>query len=295
MDRENQTEQPNQDSVEDRIGSILGGDEPQEEPDEQEAAPGDENQTAEETFELELEGEKFVLPKKLEKAVLQERDYTQKSQSLAEQRRALDLVHEQARVAQMAQQFQSEAAQELDQLRMLEAVIKQAQSTDWTQMGTEDLLRKRVELDTWRDQREQLLKTLNGKQQEWSQKQQAEFERIKTQSLDSIKKRIPGWNDTLAKSIREHALSEGYTEAELASIIDPRHAVTLWKAQQFDQLQAKAQKTVQDVKSIKTTPANPMPQQIKEKLNYRKAIAKTPKGTPEHQRLVTDRVAKLFG
>lgn len=292
MDPENTAEQPQEDSVEDRIGSIMDDSSSEAEP---EAATGDETQTADETFELEVEGEKFVLPKKLEKGFMQEKDYTQKNQSLAEQRKSLDLVHEQARVAQLGQQFQAEAAQEIEQLRMLDAVIRQAQSTDWTQMGTEDLLRKRVELDSWRDQRNQLLETLNSKRQEWTTKQQAEFDRIKTQSLETIKKRIPSWNDSLVKSIKEHALSEGYTEAELSSIIDPRHAVTLWKAQQFDQLQAKAQKTVQDAKSIKTTPANPMPQKTKETLNFRKAIAKTPKGTPEHQRLVHDRVAKLFG
>lgn len=296
METETQTEQPQQDSVEDRIGSILAGDES--EPEETQQAASEESDgspPADETFEFDLDGEKFVLPKKLEKAVLQERDYTQKSQSLAEQRKSLDLVHEQARVAQLHQQFQSEVAPEIQQLQMLDTVIKQTQSSDWTSMSTEDLIRKRLDLDTLKEQRASLLQMVEGKRQEWTQKQQAEFERIKSVSLDTIKKRIPSWDDKLAKSIREHALAEGYTDAELTSIIDPRHAVTLWKAHQFDQLQAKAQKTVGDIKTIKTTPTNSMPQQVKEKLNYRKAIAKAPRGTPEHQRLVQDRVARIFG
>src|SRR5688572_5615221 len=36
--------------------------------------------TADELFEIEVDGVKYALPKPLEKAVLQERDYTQKAQ-----------------------------------------------------------------------------------------------------------------------------------------------------------------------------------------------------------------------
>lgn len=296
MDPETTTEQPAQDSVEDRIANVFGDAEKPEDTQEAASEPTAEEAKPpiDETFELEMDGEKFVLPKKLEKGFMQEKDYTQKSQTLAEQRRTLDLVHEQARIAQMQQQFQGEISPELQQLQMLDTVIKQSQSIDWASMSTDELIRKRLDLDGLKEQRNTLLQALEGKRTEWTQKQQGEFAKLKTQSLETIKKRVPGWSDDLAKSVREHALSDGYTEAELSSILDPRHAVTLWKAQQFDQLQAKAQKTVQDVKSVKTTPSNPMPQQVKDKLNYRKAIAKVQRGTSEHQRIVQDRVAQLF-
>lgn len=294
-------EQPNSDSIEDRIGNILGGEpeeieEPEVTDEESEETPqGEPKPDPNATFELEMDGETFTLPKKLEKSFLQEKDYTQKTQSLAEQRRSLDLVHEQNRAAQLSQQFNQEVAPEVEQLRMLDAVIKQTQSSDWTQLATEDLIRKRLDLDTLKEQRQTLLQLVEGKRGEWLQKQQTEFDRIKTQSLETIKKRIPSFDDKLAKSIREHALSEGYTEAELSSIIDPRHAVTLWKAHQFDKLQAQAKKLPGEIKKIRTTPANPMPQLTKDKLSYQKALSKTPKGSPEHQQLVRDRVAKIFG
>src|ERR1700741_5392795 len=130
MDPVESTEQPSQDSVEDRLGSILTGDEPEQE-ETTEAAASDEGTAEPETFDLEVEGEKFTLPKKLEKAVLQEKDYTQKSQSLAEQRKTLDLVHEQHRIAALAQAFQQEVGPDLQQLHMLETVINQARAADW--------------------------------------------------------------------------------------------------------------------------------------------------------------------
>jgi hypothetical protein len=293
------TEQPPGDSVENRIANIFGGE--TEQPEETQAAsepeaPSEETKPpADETFEAEIDGEKFTLPKKLEKSFMQEKDYTQKSQSLAEQRRTLDLVHDQARIAQMSQKFQGEVAPELQQLHMLETVIKQAQSQDWSSMQTEELLRKRLELDNLREQRNTLFQAVQAKHQEFTQKQQGEYDQLKTKSLEMIKKRIPTWTEATAKEIREHALNDGYTEAELASILDPRHAVTLWKAQQFDKLQANAKKTVQEVKSVKTTPANPMPQQVKEKLNFNKAMSKTQPGSRERQRVIDDRIAKIFG
>jgi hypothetical protein len=293
MPVEPQAEQPTQDSVQDRIGSILEGDSAPEP--EAVTAEGEPTAPVEETFEVDIEGEKYVLPKKLEKSFLQEKDYTQKAQSLAEHRRALDVAHEQARIAQFQQQFSHEVAAELNQLRMLDAVIQQTQQSDWASMSTDEIIRKRLDLDTFKDQRNEVLTKVQGKEREWGEKQQTEFNRLKAQAVETISKRIPGWSESVAKSIKDHAISEGYTEAEMASIIDPRQAVTLWKAQQFDQLQAKAQKTVGDIKSIKTTPTNGMPQQVKDKLSFHKAMKSTQRGSPEHQRIVGDRIAKLFG
>jgi hypothetical protein len=45
---------------------------------------------------------------------------------------------------------------------------------------------------------------------------------------------------------------------------------------------------------VKTTSAKPMPQQTKEYLNYRKALAKTPEGSPERRKVVEGRIASIF-
>src|SRR6185312_15652968 len=84
-------------SIEDRIGAAMGippDPEPGEEPAPDVEAEAEEA-TEPTTFEVEVEGKKFTLPKELEKGFLQEKDYTQKSQSLAETRRLLDVQGEQ--------------------------------------------------------------------------------------------------------------------------------------------------------------------------------------------------------
>jgi hypothetical protein len=255
-----------------------------------EAAP-----TAEEFFEFEVDGQRYQLPKPLEKAVMQERDYTQKSQKIAEQRKTYETLAEQARIANMQAEFTREIQSELDQLRAFDAVLEQQRQVDVSSMSTDELYRRKMQLDSWKEQRDAIKQGLEGKYREWTGKRDEAIKALRAKANETAASRIPGWNDATQKAVREHALSEGYTEAELEQAgLDPRHWVTLWKAQQFDAVKAKAAKTVTDVKSIKTTPSNPMPQQVKEKLAFNKQLQKTAPNSSERNKLVESRIGAMF-
>ena len=154
-------------------------------------------------------------------------------------------------------------------------------------------LEGKLKLDELKDQRQQLLQQIESKQKEWTDKQRTEFEKFRSQSLEILRHKVPTWNEETAKAVKSHALSEGYSDAEISAIADPRHALTLWKAYQYDQLQSKAQATVSQARIAKPTPTNPMPQHVKEKLNYRKALksAATPE---ERQRIAKQRIGSIF-
>lgn len=305
MEPEIQTEQAPAASVEDRIASLFGGapreEQAQDEPVQSQSEAASEPQEgtepeappAEETFELEIDGEKFTLPKKLEKGFLQEKDYTQKAQTLAEQRRSLELAQHQQRVAAMNADFQKEVAPDLQQLQMIDWAV--SQKIDWSAMSTDEAFRKKLELDSLKDEKARLEKQIEGKRGDWANKQAQEIAKLRAQSLDTIKKRIPGWTDSTAKEIREFGLSEGMTEEELNSILDPRHVSILWKAQQYEKLKAKATPVAAAAKNVKTTPTNPMPQHVKDKLAFRKEVGKHATGSHQQQQLVKDRIAKIFG
>lgn len=300
-------EQPAADSVtEDRIASIFGGGdaEPSEPAEATEAASEQEGTEpeappAEETFELEIEGERFTLPKKLEKGFLQERDYTQKAQTLAQQRQAVELAQRNAHLEQLRSQFSTETHAEQQQLQALEWAI--AQPVDWGSMTTEDAFRRKIQIDAWKDQKAQIEKALDGKRQEWDQKQNESFAKLVKESLDVVAKRIPGWGPEVAKKVTEHALGEGFTETELRKAnTDPRLAVALWKAQQYDQLKSAAKPTPITAKGVKTTPTNPMPPKVREDLNFRKASqkAQTDKkfaNSGEFRQALDARIASKFG
>jgi hypothetical protein len=276
--------------------------EPEQSTEAPEAAPegesGDTTQeapTAEEFFEFEMEGQKYQLPKSLEKAVMQERDYTQKSQKIAEQRKTWETLNEQARIANMRVEFEKEVAQEYQQLQAFDAVLNQQSQIDWGSMSTDEIVKRKIQLDTWKEQRDAIRQGLERKYQEWTGKRDEAIKSLRQKAAETAATRIPGWNEATQKAVREHALTEGYTEAELEQAgLDPRHWVTLWKAREFDQLKAKATKTVSEVRSVKTTPSNPMPQHVKEKLAFNKQVQKTAPNSSERNKLVEQRAASLF-
>jgi hypothetical protein len=250
-----------------------------------------EESPAPETFEFEHEGEKWTLPKKLEKAIQNNRDYTQKSQEIANQRRALEVLNEQAKTMNMTREFESSVAAEMQQLAAYDQVLSQPMDTN---LGEADLLRSMVQRNQWKEQREAIARSVNGKHQQYMQNYDKAVGELKAKALDAVSKRVPGWNDALWTQIRDHAKTDGYTDSELSSISDPRHQITLWKAQQYDQLKAKATKAVTDVKAVKTTPSNPMSQQTKDKLAFNKMLKGTAPGSFERKQAVEARAASIF-
>lgn len=252
--------------------------------------------TAEDVFELEVDGEKYALPKKLEKALMNERDYTQKSQKNSEMRKQLEHLHETTRVQTLQREFENSIAPDLQQLRAYDDVLKDARNLDWANMPSDELMRRRAQLDQWKGQRDEIAQQLQVKYQQWSGEQQKAIEGLRSKASELAAQFIPNWSDNTKKAVRDHAISDGYTETELSTAeLDPRHWKTLWKAQQFDLLKSKASKTVADVKQVKTTPSNPMPKEVKEKLAYRKEIQKHKPGSREQQQLVQQRIGKIFG
>jgi hypothetical protein len=311
------TEQPMEQgqapSIEQRAGkafaNFLNDGEPKKPPPKQEAPPEQSTETteaapeeaettaeapAEEFFEFEMDGQKYQLPKSLEKAVMQERDYTQKSQETAKQRKTLEVLHQQQTVQQMQREFEQSVAKELQQLQAFEAVLSQSGTLNWSQMTTDEAMRQKIQLDQWKEQRDQIARDLQVKYQQFGEKRNQAIEGLKAKAQEVAAQRIPNWSEATQKAVKDHALTEGYTESELNQAgLDPRHWVTLWKAQQFDLLKSKATKTVTDVKSVKATSSNPMPQQVKDKLAFNKAY-KAATNPIEQKHLVEKRIGAMF-
>jgi hypothetical protein len=295
-----------QQSVEDRISSIFGGadnDQPDVEPqaasDDAPAdtdAPADEPATpAEETFEVEVDGERYALPKKLEKAVMQERDYTQKSQQIAEQRRLAEHQLAQSKLWAAEREFTQSVAAEHTQLGQLDAALKGYAALNWADMSTDDIVRYRMQMDNIKEQANSLRSSLDEKRNQFHQARAEQSRQLIQQAQETLKSAIPGWNESIAKEIAQHATQDGYTAEEIGSILDPRNVKTLWKAMQYDRLQAKAKPAVVQAKAIKTTPSNPMSDATKRDLNFRKVIAKANPKSGEYQAALSDRIASKFG
>jgi hypothetical protein len=306
------TDQASTPSVEERAADILFGKQPPAKaPPRQEAqAEGDDVQapepeqtegepeadtetpTAEDVFEFEADGVTYALPKQLERLVMGSRELTQKSQTVAEQRRAFEVLNEQARVFNMGREFESSASTELQQLQAYDSVLNQ--KVDWSQLSDADAMRTQLQRSQWKEEREAIARQLHLKRAQFEKEYGDAVKGLKEKAREAVTKKIPNWSDATWNEIKSHAATDGYTDSELDQIADPRHQITLWKAQQFDLLKAKATKVPAMVKGVKTSPSNPMPQHVKEKLAFNKRLSATAPNSQERKATVEARVGSLF-
>lgn len=192
-------------------------------------------ETQPELEEVEWEGEKYQLPPKLKSALMRQDDYTKKTQEVAEARRLVEL-HNQQR--QLSEAFQQATSQEHQTLVELEAAIKQYNNVDWQALDTDSLVKTRHALDMLKDRRSEVQKQIEGKKGEFENQMRETHQKALQQANEYLSKAIPKWGVEVQKELLTYGQAEGYTDVELGSIRDPRVIKSLWKAQQWDKLQA---------------------------------------------------------
>lgn len=220
--------------------------------------PGDENQEqaeGDDEFEdFEHSGKKYKLPKELKPLLMMQQDYTRKTQEVADQRRALEQY--QARVqAEIAQQVETAKTftREIAQLQSIDERLQQYAQADWGRLEQEDPLgaqRHWREYQMLKDQRENVTRSLQQKEhqarqeaerrsQEAQQAQKVEFAKRAEQTLHAVQKAVPGWNEKVAKQVRDYAASQGYSDDELyRATSDPRAFILLYRAMRGEQIES---------------------------------------------------------
>lgn len=203
----------------------------------QEAKPDEQEPTQQEpeVAEVEIDGETYQVPQKIKDRFIHHADYTRKTQELAEARR---VVASQEQSLKLQQAFQQEVSQETTQLAAIRQQIEQYKKLDWGSMETEQLVRTKHQYDQLRDYEADLDKAVQGKRQAFEEKVGKLTQEAREAGLKYIQQKIKGFNDDKAKELLSYGVAEGYTQEELANVMDPRIVVTLWKARQWDQLQA---------------------------------------------------------
>ena len=267
--------------------------EPEEEPVEELAA-----EDSEEAFvDVEYDGVTYAVPENLKDALLRQSDYTQKTQTLADMRREVELGQDQVRLAQEEQGFVQEIQPELNNVGYLQAMIQQMDNdlqTNMSQMTTEEMFKKKIEADGLKEQLSALKHGLEVKYKEFEEAQKQSYQELLEQGAQILKQSIPNWSEAKQKEVRDYAMSQGFSTQEVSSIVDPRHVKILWAASQFESLQDKAKPAAETIKAaptIRTKSRNPMPKETQERLNLRKKL-KSDKLSPAEKRKA---VAEDFG
>jgi hypothetical protein len=235
-------------SVDGAANAILGlmgpeeGDEPTPEvSQEQEPQVEQETQEVEETprYRVKAAGEeREVSLDDLIKSYQLGTDYTQKTQALAEQRKAIEA--EKAAVEQ-AKSLRDQYAQRLE---LIEKVLSEQNKTeDIEHLKDTDPIGYAVKVAEL-SQREKQLTAVQAERSRLAQQQQAEYQQklqeVLAQEAEKVAQAIPEWNsekgEDVRKDIRTYAKGLGFSDQELSQVYDSRAVLTLWKAAQYDKL-----------------------------------------------------------
>lgn len=200
-----------------------------------EAQGQDQAQAQSEEVEVEIDGEKYLVPKKISDRFIHHADYTRKTQDVAEMRRVLSAQAESHRIEQA---FTQATSQERQQMTLLDAQIEQFKNVNWQALETQDLLRTRAQLDQLKDMRAELHKAIEAKRTEFEGKVKSATQEALAAGEKYIAQRIKGYDAAKKQQLYEYGLREGYMQEELERLVDPRLVVSLWKAAQWDSLQA---------------------------------------------------------
>ena len=207
--------------------------------------------------EIDHEGEKYKLPKKLadewKNGRLRQQDYTVKTQDLAKQKTEFETAQQEF-VAR--QQFQQQHIQAVAKVMAIDERLEQFSKLDWNALTDADPVQA-LKLDRqMRELQQQRAQQIDGLQQSQAKltfEQQQATARRQQEAREELSKDIPGFGTAeVQKQLLEVGKAAGYKQEELANVQDPRAVKLLHKAYLYDQLIAKA-------KAPATTSANITP------------------------------------
>lgn len=231
-------------------------DEPDAEADEEEDS--DEEQTAE-VVKLKVNGEEVEKPLDEVVALAQQGlDYTQKTQQVAEQRKELEALQEQLNGAtkqfQEQQQLNSVLIEDVAKITALDQQLAQYQDVDWQKLSDSDFVEAQklfFQYNQLQQQRTDAVSQFESKRQEALTKQQQLVADQVRKGKEQLAKEIPNWSQQTTQEVISTGKEYGFTDAELNSIIDPRHVKVLHDAMQWRKLKSKDSVTKKKVASAK--------------------------------------------
>lgn len=218
----------------------------------------------EDSEEIDLEGQKYKIPKAVKPLLMMQADYTRKTQEVAEERKAIQAEREAVSKA---------SAEEIGAHARIVAIDEQLAEynrIDWDAWEDQDPIaaqsgwRKFQQLQNGRGQAAHTLSQLT--QQRTLAEQQETAKRIE-EGRQVLEKDIPGWSPDLGAKLLDFGCKQfGFERSEIEEFTDPRMVKVLHaafeglKAQTKQQTAAKVTK-VQEVQPAAKVAVNPAPKQ----------------------------------
>ena len=227
---------------------------------------------------VEVDGEEITV-EELKRDRLRQRDYTRKTQELAEIRRQVEAQNE---------EIQRERAQYAQMLPVLQERLMQPaeQEPDWdTLYDTDPTMAAKAERQ-WRKQQEERaaqLEAVQAERQRMAQIEQQRMEQMQARYFEEqrqvLPEIIPEWRDTKvaskeAKDIRAFLLGEGFTEQDVNGLQNATLVKLARKAMLYDKGQTRATEAKKKPRTqkAKTLKAGSRGSQVKPRTEQQQAL-----------------------
>ncbi len=270
--QEEVAEEPQEESV----AEPVEGDDVEEEyePDPKPVVEGDEP----EMVELEWEGQLIEAPPAIAEALMRNKDYTEKTQAVAVQRKELDIQSGNLKRVNSQYEFAMQVQDDVMRAHQLDMQIEQARVyrlENVENLPYAEMEKIRMAMDETRLERDKIINSVNIKNTEFQQAHEQTLTELVSKSTEVLRQKIPGWNDETEGQLKAYALSQGIPEQAYNFVVDPVEKLILHKAMQFDALKSgvtAAVTTVQTAPTIRPKSRSPMPKDTQDRLNLRKKI-----------------------
>ena len=295
-ERQVQPEQEGQEFEGERVQSAEEREAASEDEEVQESAGSVEDEEA--VIEIEIDGELLEVPEKYKDYFLRQQDYTKKTQEVAEQRKAVEVALESVNQQKAQYEFAQKVQPIMQEIQVLSGQIDQANQyirDNLDSLSSTEIEKIRFGIDDAKSQIADKQQSIQGETQEFQQAQEQSFQELLKKGTEVLQQRIPNWGEESQKQVRDYALENGFSEAEVNSLVDPRHVEVLYKAAQYDALKSGAKPAIKTLKQApKVKSRNPMPEATKQKLNLRKKLKSQNLSNSQKAGLIGDSVADRF-
>jgi len=252
------TEETQDESLEEEPAEEEEAESEEEEVEEESEEPEEEKQPEEELYTVRVDGEDVeVTLDELSKGYSRQQDYTKKTQEIAEYRKHYEHAtqvygNEIAETQATRQQYVDALA---NMVQMEYGALQEYANVDWERLKVEDQDQYLLKRDEYRDVQDRMQKTQEHVQREQAaqqEEQSVQFRHALQEEYGKLSAIIPQWKNEdfrrkVSSELRDFAMAKGFSEEEVAQLVDHRSILILLEAKAFED----GQKSKKEIKAKK--------------------------------------------
>jgi len=184
------------------------------------------------TVTVEFDGEEYKVPAKIKDALMREQDYTAKTQTHAEDRKAFEA--EQADFRQYAEASRAHSDQ-MAQLAAIDSQLKQFEEYDWNTAFDTDIVaatKLRHQADQLQQTRQSVVGEIQEAETERTRLHNENLARTAERTDAQLRTEIPNWGDDVKAELGKFAVETmGFPAEAVANAVTPQEIKALYYAQ----------------------------------------------------------------